>query len=327
MQKASQDKTLEREAMKRMKYLVKEYEQIKRKAHPKYAFLREFYRDKNIHRQNFIKYYNRYKQTKEENSLLPQKRGPKYKTRRPSESIEKRVVSLRNLGTNRYEIHTILKPELKELTPSPSGIYNIMKRYKVNKLTKPMKQEHQKIIKEKAGELGHIDCHYLERGMIENDDNRYYLVGLIDDFSRVVHVEIVEDIKSLTVMFSTLRILNIFNVHYKIKYEAILSDNGPEFGGKKEQKNKEINPFKRLMKEMEIKHLHTRPYRPQTNGKIERFWKTIKEDFLEEVVFDSMDHFKEELIQYLYYFNNMRPHQGIDGKIPIEFLKSCHRIS
>ena len=315
------DKTLEREAVKRMKSLVNDYDLVKSGNHPRYGFVTDFYKANNLKRQNFIKYYNRYKQTEDEESLLPAKRGPRYKTRRPEKDIETRVVELRNLGSNKYEVHSILKPELKDLTPSPSGVYNIFKRYGVNKLTKPMKQEHKKIIKKKAGELGHIDCHYLERGTVEGDSNRYYLVGIIDDYTRIIHVEVVENIQSLTVMFSALRMLNIFNVHYGIKFEAIMSDNGPEFGGKKEMNNKISNPFERLLQEMEIKHIYTRPYRPQTNGKIERFWKTLKEDLLEEVVFDSLDHFKEELLQYLHYYNNMRPHQGINGNIPIEFHK------
>ena len=44
-------------------------------------------------------------------------------------------------------------------------------------------------------------------------------------------------------------------------------------------KYKDSHPFERLLLEMNIKHRYTRPYRPQTNGKVERFWKTLKEDF------------------------------------------------
>jgi transposase InsO family protein len=61
-----------------------------------------------------------------------------------------------------------------------------------------------------------------------------------------------------------------------------------------------------------------RPYRPQTNGKIERFWKTAKEELLEDMVFDTLEHLKDELMQYMIYYNHQRVHQGIDGKTPCE---------
>ena len=63
-----------------------------------------------------------------------------------------------------------------------------------------MKRERRKIIKEKAGELGHIDCHYLPKGLIEGSSKGYYLVGLIDSCTRVAWAEVVEDIKSLAVL-------------------------------------------------------------------------------------------------------------------------------
>jgi hypothetical protein len=50
----------------------------------------------------------------------------------------------------------------------------------------------------------------------------------------------------------------------------MLSDNGSEFGSGKKANNKDTNPFEKLLTEMGIKHRYTRPYRPQTNGKIER---------------------------------------------------------
>ena len=97
----------------------------------------------------------------------------------------------------------------------------------------------------------------------------------------------------------------------------MLSDNGPEFGTKSSTQ-KQHHPFERLLIELGIKHRYTKPYRPQTNGKVERFWRTLEEDLIRETTFESVAELKEELIQYLYYYNHERPHQGIDGKKPIE---------
>ncbi|MDD5456209.1 MAG: DDE-type integrase/transposase/recombinase [Candidatus Margulisbacteria bacterium] len=267
----SKDKTIERERIKRYKYFIREYELIKKKKHPKFKFVTDFYNLHGLKRQTFIKYYNRYKQTLEEYSLAPQRRGPKWKTRRPIPFIEQKVIELREKGNNRYEIYSILKPKLKNSTPSPSGIYHIFKRHQINRLKPKMKQAKRIIIKEKAGELGHIDCHYLTPGLLKEVNIRYYLVCIIDDCTRIAWAEVVEDLKSITVMFATLKCLNLINERYNIRFERVLTDNGAEFGGGPNKKNKDDNPFERLLKEMQIKHSFTRPYRPQTNGKVERF--------------------------------------------------------
>ena len=73
-----------------------------------------------------------------------------------------------------------------------------------------------------------------------------------------------------------------------------------------------------LLLELGIKHRYTRPYRPQTNGKVERFWRTLNDDLIEGVTFDSLQHFKDELQQYLIYYNTHRPHQALNGITPTQ---------
>ncbi|RYJ40677.1 Integrase family protein [Flavobacterium anhuiense] len=279
----------------------------------------DFYTANDTCRKSFLKYYNRYKQSGKPLDLLPQKRGPKYKTRRPLPFIEQKVIELREKGNNRYEIVSILNPKLGKHTPSYSGVYNILKRHKINRLTPKIKKNHQKIIKERMGQLGHIDCHYLSKSIIRGENKKLYLVCVIDDYSRIAWAELVPDITSLTVMFASLKCLNILSSHYEIKFEEILSDNGAEFGIKT-SKVKKQHPFERMLMELGIVHRYTRPYRPQTNGKVERFWRTLEEDLLRDTDFDSQEELKEELLQYLYYYNHERPHQGIDGKKPIKMI-------
>ena len=72
---------------------------------------------------------------------------------------------------------------------------------------------------------------------------------------------------------------------------------------------------------MGITHRYARPYRPQTNGKVERFWRTLHEDLLEGTTFESVAELKEELMQYLLYYNTERPHQGLGGKTPLQALQ------
>ena len=206
---------------------------------------------------------------------------------------------------------------MHKFTPSASGVYNICKRYGLNCLSAKMKQNKRKIIKEKMGQLGHIDCHHLSKSIIRGESRKLYLVCVVDDHSRLAWAEVTEDITSLTVMFAALKCINMLNDQYKIKFGEILSDNGPEFEPK-DSKQKYGHPFERMLLELGIKHPYCRPYRPQTNGKVERFWRTLQEDLIRETDFDSLEELKDELIQYLYYYNHHRPHQGIEGKVPAD---------
>ncbi len=67
-----------------------------------------------------------------------------------------------------------------------------------------------------------------------------------------------------------------------------------------------------------MKHRYTKPYRPQTNGKIERFWKTLKKDFIEDSLFNDIEDLKEELLGYIVYYNEYRPHSSLNGLTPKE---------
>ena len=320
------DSTITKNYIKKWKFLINEYELIKVGKHQYFKFVSDFYKYHKTNRQNFLKFYHRFKNTGDETSLLPQQRGPKYGSRRPSLFIENKVIEHRKKGINKFEIHEILKEKLKKFAPSPSGIYNIFKRHGMNKLNKEMKESKRVIIKEKAGELAHIDCHYLPKGIIENNEKKYYLVAVVDDCTRVAWCELVEDITSLTVMFAIMRCFNAIKATYSITFQEVMTDNGAEFGGNnKTDTNKMTNPVKRFFFEMGLKHRKIKPYRPQTNGKVERFWRTIGDDFIEGTVFQSQEELEEELFKYMIYYNEYRPHQGINGKKPAELNNEVQR--
>jgi hypothetical protein len=320
MRRNTTDKTIERNYQQKWIFLIEEYLLTKSGKHPRFRFVSDFYKSHRISRQTFCKYYGRYRNSGDLGLLLPQKRGPRWQARRPDASIEVAVLQQRKLGLNRYEVHAVLSKELKDKTPSPSGIYNIFKRNGMNKRSMKQKEEKRSIIKERAGQMGHIDCHYLSKDLILNQSKRQYLVCIIDDFSRIAWAEVVDDIKSLTVMFTSLKTINFLFAHYKIQFEEILSDNGSEFSSRSERSKLE-HPFERMLLELGIKHRYTRPYRPQTNGKVERFWRTLNEDLIEGTTFETLDEFKDELEKYMLYYNEIRPHQSLAGKNPKQFLE------
>lgn len=310
---------------KRMMVCIQEYELIKQKQSAKFKYVKDFCKFYHFSHQNFMKIYHRYKANPSFYSLIPQKRGPKFKTRRTDIEIEERIKELRLKGNNRYEIRNILINSGIKLAPSPSTIYNICKRYNLNKLKKTEQQERRKIIMSKIGELIHIDCHQLSKGITINEPNKtYYLLGVLDDYSRTCWIELLEDKKALSVMFATLKAFNMLKNTYNIEVEKVMTDNGAEFGSGKDKQNKDEHPFERLLTEMNIGHIYTKPYRPQTNGKIERFWKTLKEDFAEDSLFNDKEDLKEELLGYIVYYNEHRPHSSLNGYTPADFLKSCN---
>jgi integrase-like protein len=313
------DLTLKRNYLQTYRFLIKDYELVKQGLHPNFKLAKEFYEFHHTDRRSFLKYYNRYKQSGNEQDLLPAKRGPKYRTRRPSLEDEALVLEMRSLGNNKFEIAHGLKQKSDNFNPSPSGVYNILKRYGKNRLKPADKEVKRKIIKERMGQLGHIDCHHLSKTIIRGQHRKLYLLCVIDDYSRVAFAEVMEDITALTTMFTALRCMRMIKEKFGIQFEEIIADNGPEFGPAVSQ-NKRNHPFERMLMETGIKRRYIQPYRPQTHGKVERFWRTLKEDLIDETDFDSLEEFEDELLKYLIYYNWERPHQGIDGKKPIDMV-------
>ena len=107
----------------------------------------------------------------------------------------------------------------------------------------------------------------------------------------------------------------------------MLTDNGAEFGSGAHASNKRTDPFERMLHELGIKHVYTPPYRPESNGKVERFWRRVQEELVEDKVFPCLEAFQGELEQYILSYNEVRGHQGLEGESPEEFNKNCHRIT
>jgi transposase InsO family protein len=313
------DLTLKRNYLSKYRFLIGEYEQVKRKAHPLYRYAKDFYLAHDTDPRSFLKYYNRFKQSGAEIDLLPAKRGPKYGTRRPDPADELQVLELRTRGCNKFEIAERFKQKGNNFTPSPSGVYNILRRHNKNRLTATDKEIKRRIIKERMGQLGHIDCHHLSKSVIRGQNRKLYLFCVLDDHSRLAWAEVMTDITALTTMFTALRCMQALKREFGIQFEEIIADNGPEFGTAASV-NKHKHPFERMLVETGIKRRYMKPYRPQTNGKVERFWRTLKEDLIEDTDFDSLEELEDELLKYLVYYNWERPHQGINGKKPVDMV-------
>ncbi len=103
-----------------------------------------------------------------------------------------------------------------------------------------------------------------------------------------------------------------------LKVENILTDNGKEFCGS------EGHPYRLYLKLNEIEHRTTKMRRPQTNGFVERFNRTVLDEFFRKAfrqkLYESVEALQQDLDEWLYYYNRERTHQGYRnmGRRPIQ---------
>ena len=76
--------------------------------------------------------------------------------------------------------------------------------------------------------------------------------------------------------------------------------------------------FERELGKDRVKHIKSQAHHPMTLGKIERFWKTIYEEYLVRAQFGSFEEARERIRQWVQYYNHKRPHQGIGGLCPAD---------
>ena len=106
-----------------------------------------------------------------------------------------------------------------------------------------------------------------------------------------------------------------------IAVETILTDNGREFCGT------DAHPFELFLQLNDLEHRTTRVRRPQSNGFVERFNRTVKEEFISvafrKKLYTSVDMLQEDFDEWLYQYNYERPHRGYRnmGKRPIDTVK------
>jgi hypothetical protein len=98
--------------------------------------------------------------------------------------------------------------------------------------------------------------------------------------------------------------------------DQILSDNGKVFTGRFGPGKGEVL-FDRICRENGIRHLRTAPRSPTTTGKVERFHKTLKKDFIAGKTFETIEEAQTAIEGWVVEYNTERPHQGIGGVPPI----------
>jgi transposase InsO family protein len=135
----------------------------------------------------------------------------------------------------------------------------------------------------------------------------------IDDTSRVAYVEILPNQTAKTCVEFLERALGWFATR-GVTVQRIMTDNGSGYRSKLHA---------RTIERLAIKHLFTRPYRPRTNGKAERFIQTLQREWAYAVVYRTSNHRARALEPWLDFYNHQRPHGALGHQAPASRLPAA----
>jgi len=249
---------------------------------------------------------------------------PRRSPNRTGVRTERRIVALR--FTRRWGPHRIAA----HLHLARSTVGKVLARYRMPRLAcldqatglpvrrpAPQRYEH-----DHPGDLVHVDIKKLGRipnggghralGRAKGRRNKRagtgyaYLHHAVDDHSRLAYSEILNDETKESAAAFWLRAVAFFAAH-GIKVKAVLTDNGSCYRSRVFAAA--LGPH--------VKHRRTRPYRPQTNGKVERFNRTLATEWAYARPYDSEAERAGTYQGWLHHYNHHRTHTGIGGKTPI----------
>lgn len=132
--------------------------------------------------------------------------------------------------------------------------------------------------------------------------------AIVDDHSRLAYVELHDDERAATVTGFLERALRFFAGH-GISARRLMTDNAFTY-----TKNRSLRD---LLERRGIRHLTTEPYRPRTNGKVERFHQTMAREWAYGLAYRSHRHRNRALPDWINHYNTRRPHSSLGGRAPI----------
>jgi transposase InsO family protein len=137
-----------------------------------------------------------------------------------------------------------------------------------------------------------------------------YVHVAIDDTSRLAYVEVLENQQGLTCARFLERAVAFFAEH-AITVQRVMTDNGRGYISQ---------AHAAVCARLQIKHLRTRPYRPRTNGKAERFIQSLLRECAYGQVFTSSQQRRLALDRWIIHYNYQRPHSSLGDRPPITRL-------
>jgi transposase InsO family protein len=135
-----------------------------------------------------------------------------------------------------------------------------------------------------------------------------YLHTAIDDHSRLAYTEELLDEKGTTAAAFWARAVKFFRRHGIRKIKRVLTDNGACYRSL---------VFNAAVTRTKTRHNYTRPYRPQTNGKVERYHRTLAREWAYQQAWHNNQERTDALTGFLNRYNYIRPHTALGGRPPI----------
>jgi len=240
--------------------------------------------------------------------LADRRSGPRQvRNRTPRTRVDK-ILALRRKRRTSWEI-------AQRLAMPWSTVSGILKREGVGKLKllEP-KEPSRRYERSSAGELVHFDVKTLgrwrrgpghrvtgNRATRDRGAGWEYAHVAVDDASRLAYVEVLPDQKGTTAVAFLERSLRFFQRH-RLEVREVLTDNGSCYVSRK---------FRQACKRNGLRHLRTKPYRPQTNGKAERFIQTMLMGWAYKRAYRTSNQRRKALPAWLRYYNHERPHRAL----------------
>jgi transposase InsO family protein len=177
--------------------------------------------------------------------------------------------------------------------------------------------------RQRPGELVHVDIKSLGRiegvGHRIHGDRRHRVKGIgwehahvcVDDASRVAYVELLPTLRAPDACGFVRRALQWFARH-GVTVERVMTDNGSAYVSQ---------PFRALCQELGVRHIRTRPYRPRTNGKAERFIQTLLREWAYGRPYTHSRWRARSLTPWVERYNSERPHTSLGYKTPMTRLQ------
>src|SRR5881628_1687893 len=136
-----------------------------------------------------------------------------------------------------------------------------------------------------------------------------YLIAFMDDYSRFI---VGADLFRSPTAAAVIEVYRVAVGEFQPPKE-MLTDNGRQY-----TTWRGVSRFEAELKKDRVAHFKSRPQHPMTLGKVERFWSTIWQEFLDRAQFESFESARDRIRLWIKYYNHKRPHQGIEGLCPAD---------
>jgi len=218
--------------------------------------------------------------------------------------LERQVLRLRRTGLGPARIAL-------SVGVSPATAYRVLARHGRHRLTEPVRRRVLRYEKSRPGELLHLDFKYLPELDFPRQE---YEFAAVDDFSREAVASIRAERSSRVATAFLEEVLKL--LPYPV--EAVLTDNDLVFTMRFAYYSERKTYFEQACQSLGIQHRLLRPHRPESNGKVERFIKTVDDECFAVRRPRSSRTRMRVLEEFLWFYNYQRPHLSLKGLTPVE---------